>query len=40
MNWDNTDVVLAAGVKLLLGIALSNAWQLVISHESSSHNGQ
>ncbi len=26
--------VLAAGVVLLLGVALSNAWQLVISHES------
>jgi hypothetical protein len=28
-------VVLAAGVLLLLGIALSNSWQLVISHESA-----
>ncbi|HEX4703209.1 MAG TPA: hypothetical protein VH352_13855 [Pseudonocardiaceae bacterium] len=27
------DIVLAVGVMLLLGIALSNAWQLVISHE-------
>ena len=27
-------VVLASGVMLLLGIALSNSWQLVISHES------
>jgi hypothetical protein len=35
MSWDNTDVVLAAGVMPLLGIALSNAWQLVISHKSS-----
>ena len=26
--------VLAAGVLLLLGIALSNSWQLVLSHES------
>jgi hypothetical protein len=28
-------VVLAAGLMLLLGIALTNSWQLVISHESS-----
>jgi len=28
-------VLLAAGALLLVGVALSNAWQLVISHESS-----
>jgi hypothetical protein len=28
------DVVLATGILLLLGIALSNSWQLVISHEA------
>ena len=27
------DVLLATGILLLLGIALSNSWQLVISHE-------
>jgi modulator of FtsH protease len=31
------DVVLASGVMLLLGIALSNAWQLVISHQPARH---
>jgi hypothetical protein len=28
------DVLLAVGVLLLLGIALSNSWQLVLSHEA------
>jgi fucose 4-O-acetylase-like acetyltransferase len=32
----DTAVVLAAGVMILLGIALSNAWQLVISHEEGA----
>jgi hypothetical protein len=32
-------VVLAVGVMLLLGIALSNSWQLVISHESDESGG-
>ena len=31
--------VLATGVLVLLGIALSNSWQLVISHESDDENG-
>ena len=30
------EVMLAIGILLLLGIALSNSWQLVVSHESSS----
>jgi multidrug efflux pump subunit AcrB len=29
----NGEVTLAVGVLLLLGIALSNSWQLVLSHE-------
>jgi hypothetical protein len=28
------DVVLATGLLLLLGVALSNSWQLVLSHEA------
>ena len=32
-------VVVASGVLLLLGIALSNSWQLVISHESDAAAG-
>ena len=27
------------GLVVLLGIALSNSWQLVISHESDNENG-
>lgn len=30
----HNEVVLAIGVSLLLGIALSNSWQLVLSHEA------
>ena len=30
----DSDVLLAVGVLLLLGIALSNSWQLVLSHEA------
>jgi hypothetical protein len=30
--------VLATGVLVLLGIALSNSWQLVISHESDDQS--
>jgi len=29
----DSDVVLAIGVLLLLGVALSNSWQLVLSHD-------
>ncbi len=32
----DSSAVLASGVLLLLGIALSNSWQLVISHESNA----
>jgi hypothetical protein len=32
---DVAPVLLAGGALLLVGVALSNAWQLVISHESS-----
>ena len=30
----DSDLLLAIAVLLLLGIALSNSWQLVISHEA------
>jgi hypothetical protein len=32
----DSDLLLAVAVLLLLGIALSNSWQLVISHEADS----
>ena len=32
-NWRDYSVVVATGVLALLGIALSNSWQLVISHQ-------
>ena len=41
LDGDSRDysAVLATGVLVLLGIALSNSWQLVISHESDNENG-
>ena len=41
LDGDSRDysAMLATGVLVLLGIALSNSWQLVISHESDNENG-
>jgi len=33
-GWRTNEDLLALGVLLLVGIALSNSWQLVLSHES------
>jgi hypothetical protein len=30
------EVMLATGILLLLGVALSNSWQLVVSHEAGT----
>jgi hypothetical protein len=33
-DWQTYDALLAGGVLLLMGIALSNSWQLVLSHNA------
>jgi hypothetical protein len=36
-NWRDYSTVVAAGTLALLAVALSNSWQLVISHEQQDH---
>jgi hypothetical protein len=37
-NWRDYSAVVATGTLALLAIALSNSWQLVISHERQDHD--